>query len=98
MVTSEFEYYLLSELITMPNRELAQKIELHIWYRCSNPQPRILAKYVAMLEESKGPEDFVDKAEKYLQESGLEFVIDISGKYMIRTPNVNPPDYENERK
>ena len=62
MITSEFEYYLLSEMISMPDRELVQKMELHIWYRSSVPQPKILAKYVQFLEESEGPDEFVDKA------------------------------------
>ena len=93
MITSEFEYYLIQELNSMPDRELAQKIELHIWYRCATPQPKILAKYLQALKESDGPEDFFEKAQRYLDASGLEFVLDESGKYMTRTPNVNPPDY-----
>jgi hypothetical protein len=93
MITSEFEYYLIQELNSMPDRELAQKIELHIWYRCATPQPKILAKYLQALKESDGPEEFVEKAQRYLDASGLEFVLDETGKFMTRTPNVNPPDY-----
>jgi len=93
VITSEFEYYLIQELNGMPDRELAQKIELHIWYRCATPQPRILAKYLHLLKESDGSEDFVEKAERYLQESGLEFVLDEQGKFITRTINANPPDY-----
>jgi hypothetical protein len=93
MITSEFEYFLLSELISMPDRELAQKIELHIWYRCSTPQPNILAKYLKCLKQSDSSEDFYEKAQKYLDVSGLEFVLDEAGKFMTRTLNMNPPGY-----
>ena len=93
MITSVSEYYLIQELITMPDRQLAQQIELHIWYRCSTPQPKILARYLKLLKESEDPESFYVEAHKYLNASGLEFVEHESGEYMCRTPNYNPPDY-----
>jgi len=93
VITSEFEYYLVQELIGMPDRELAQKIELHIWYRCATPQPKILARYLKLLKESEDSEGFIEEARKYLDESGLEFVQHENGEYICRTPNFNPPDY-----
>ncbi len=85
----------------MPDRELAKKIELHIWYRCSTPQPRILAMYVQALKDSEGAEEFHESAKVILHQSGLEFV-GMSSEDLVegteegdpqRTPSPNPPGY-----
>jgi hypothetical protein len=74
MMTSEFEYYLISELISMPDRELASKIELHIWRHTFVPQPKILAMYLTALQDSEDDEDFLVSARQILNDSGLEFI------------------------
>jgi hypothetical protein len=76
MQTSELEYYLIQELIGMPERDLAHKIELHIWFNCSIPQPKILAEYLQALEESSSPEDFSKRAQIIIDKSGLDFISD----------------------
>jgi len=67
MRTSEFEYYLIQELITMPNRELAQQIELHIWNDCPHPDGEVVQRYVDALRESDGDQEFMEKAEEILR-------------------------------
>lgn len=75
MIVSESEYLLISELISMVDRELAQKIELHIWAAGPVPFSDTLAKYVQALEDSPdGPEQFDEKAREILKQSGMEFV------------------------
>jgi hypothetical protein len=66
MTTSEFEYYLLSELVGMPNRVLAQQIELLIWNKSPIPNEPILEKFLEMLRESEGPEEFYEMSTEYI--------------------------------
>jgi hypothetical protein len=70
MTTSEFEYYLLSELIGMPNRVLAQQIELLIWNKSPIPNEPILEKFLEILRESEGSEEFYEMSEKYISGIG----------------------------
>lgn len=67
MTTSEFEYYLLSELISMPDRVLAQQIELLIWNRCPIPNEPILEKFVELLRDSDCSTSFYVAARQYVK-------------------------------
>lgn len=80
MKTSEAEYYLISELISMPDRRLAQMIELHIWCNSPHPQGHILQRYLDTLNQSKNPEHFYRECYKILE--GLEFVQIETGNYL----------------
>ena len=95
MRTSELEYYFLAELIGMPDRELAQKVELHVWYNSPYPQRKILAKYLEALEVSSDPAEFHRMCEQLIAESGLEFVqAEEDASWQCRTKSARPPGYE----
>lgn len=66
MITSEIEYYLLCELITMPDRVLAQQIELLIWARSPIPQESILEKFLSMLMDAEDAQEFHAKCREYV--------------------------------
>jgi hypothetical protein len=67
MKTSEFEYYLLCELITMPDRDLAHKIELHIWNDQPHPDGEVLQKYIDAIRNSEDDRDFSDLAREIVK-------------------------------
>lgn len=67
MKTSEFEYYLIAELIIMPDRELASAIELHIWNDQPHPDGEVLQKYLDALKLSEDPQDFYISAKEILK-------------------------------
>jgi len=62
--TSEFGYHLISELVTMPDRELAERIELHIWKDSSTPNHELIGKLVTALEVSEDGSEFWEAARK----------------------------------
>lgn len=64
MKTSEFEYYLIQELVNMPDRDLAKKIFDHIYGDCSHPNGKILQEYLDVLRVSDEPETFYEEAAK----------------------------------
>lgn len=66
MITSDAEYFLLCELITMPDRILAQQIELLIWATNRIPQEPILEKFLDLLNASGSPEDFWASCREYV--------------------------------
>lgn len=66
MQTSEFEYYLLAELITMHDRILAQQIELLIWNKHHELDKRMLDKFVELIRQSNGELDFQRLAKEFL--------------------------------
>ena len=66
MITSDSEYFLLCELITMPDRILAQQIELLIWATSRTPQEPILEKFLDLLGESDSPENFWERCRDYV--------------------------------
>jgi hypothetical protein len=84
MTTSDFEYYLVSELIGMSDRVLAQQIELLIWNRSPTPNEPILEKFLEMLRESEGPEEFYEMCRKYISGiTGIKWhvsIIDSEGR------------------
>lgn len=75
--TSEFGYYLLSELITMPDRQLAAKIELAIWATSPEPDEQILNTFIEALKESECGPDFVERARIILSNLVLDTVDDV---------------------
>jgi hypothetical protein len=77
--TSEFGYYLISELITMPDRILAQKLELAIWNRCPIPNEPILCKIIELLKESEDNTDFYKSVQDYIDKLPIKWVISPSG-------------------
>jgi len=78
MTTSEFEYYLLSELISMPDRVLAQKIELLIWAKSPIPNEPILEKFVDLLKQSEDGSDFWKAAETYVNSFNIDWRVNTS--------------------
>jgi predicted acylesterase/phospholipase RssA len=82
--TSEFGYYLIAELITMPDRILAQKIELSIWNKCPIPSEPILCKVIEFLKESEGPEEFYEAASKYIESLPIEWTVTENKNVMRR--------------
>lgn len=78
MTTTDSEYYLLAELITMPDRVLAQKIELLIWAKSPIPNEAILCKFLELLEASDDASEFYSTAEKYVAGFRMKWSVDIS--------------------
>ena len=76
MITSELEYYLLCELITMDDRVLAQQIELLIWAKSPIPQEPILQKFLDMLTESKSSKDFYNKSLAYVNSFPCSWIVE----------------------
>jgi hypothetical protein len=62
--TSEFGYLLIAELVTMPDRALAQKIELAIWPDSSIPNQELVDKLIVALEKSGCGSEFAEEARK----------------------------------
>jgi len=56
------------------DRELAQKIELHIWSNGPTPQPHTLAHYLKLLKDSEDESIFAETARLFVESSGVEFV------------------------
>lgn len=79
---TEFGYHLLSELISMPDRILAQQIELLIWKGCAQPSEPMLQKFVDMLKESESGVEFYEMAKEYI--STLNVVWDVHGCIFVR--------------
>ena len=68
IATSELGYYLIQELVTMPDRELAKRIELAIWKDSPVPEEETLNKFIKAIEESENESDFAWKAREILGE------------------------------
>jgi hypothetical protein len=70
---SEMDYYLIQELVEMPDRQLASMIEL-----CSFPTscvPKHWNKFVEAIEESKDPDDFYRLAREVIKNLGAKFAV-----------------------
>lgn len=80
MKTSEFEYYLICEMITMPDRVLAQQMELLIWAKSPVPQEPILERFLQMLQDSEDGQDFWNQCRAYVDSFPVEWWISIDGK------------------
>jgi hypothetical protein len=75
IITTEFGYYLIAELVTMEDRILAQKIELDIWACSPTPRASRLQSYISALKESENDSDFYIMAEQIVKNSELIFII-----------------------
>lgn len=84
MILTETEYHLLSELIGMPDRVLAQKAELLLFRASHMPDPLVLEAYDTALQMSDGPEEFRQFLRTYLDGCGLEFDVSENGTVGIR--------------
>lgn len=74
MRISEFEYHVISELITMADRDLAQQIELDIWRYGPSPDKKRLQLYVEAMKDSEDPPGFHEKCRELVKDSGIEFI------------------------
>ena len=79
MITSDEEYFLLSELITMPDRILAQQIELLIWAKSRIVQESILEKFLSLLNASDGPEHFWELCRAYVDSFNITWRMNFNG-------------------
>lgn len=68
IATDDRGYYLVQELLTMPNRALASGIELSVWKNSSEPCKAALAKFENALALSEEPDDFYRDAEAIVRE------------------------------
>lgn len=66
IITTEFGYYLLSELVTMKDRKLAAAIELKLWPNSPTVDEKVLSDLITLLKDSDCDEDFADRAKKLL--------------------------------
>jgi len=65
--TTEFGYYLISELISMDDRKLAEELELAIWKDGFQPVPEVLAHIIERFKESGGDFEFQEEMREYLK-------------------------------
>lgn len=69
MEVSEMEYHVISELITMEDRELAQQIELAIWPDGPKPKQVVLSMFVKAMEETDdNAQQFAKKAKDIIRD------------------------------
>lgn len=74
ILENEFEYHLLSHLIGMPDKVLAQKLELLIWPNSPIPDAKVLKALCELVELSTGQEHLTELLEHYVKDSGKEFM------------------------
>lgn len=79
MILTESEYYLLSELITMSDRTLAQQAELLLFPDSPEPRAEVLDAMITGLEQSESGGEFSDWLQKYVRESGVSFDVSERG-------------------
>jgi hypothetical protein len=70
------EYYVLSEMISMPDRILAQKLELLIWRDPMHPNQRVMDELVKMLNDSGTAVAFHGLLPKFVEDKAKEFGIE----------------------
>jgi hypothetical protein len=75
MRINEREYYLLSELVQMDDRALANMIELIIFPTSPTPHDKHLNAFCTFLEESESPSNFRLRAKAYIKKIGARFTI-----------------------
>lgn len=82
---TEIGYLLISELVCMPDRILAQKVELDIW--ANHFRPSRLKAYICALEDSEDESEFYADCEVLVGQSELIFHVSDDSHVSAQVPS-----------